>query len=92
MAEEELVTEPLFHALYTEDELVRLRGELVGAIPQREKLEFLRLMVPASNHEDRVKLLSDLERQLPEPAFAAVVSALRGPLADAEHARLTAAV
>ena len=92
MAEEELVIEALFHALYTDAELLELRNALVNAIPQREKLEFLRLMVPASNHEDRVALISDLKRQLPEPAFQGITAALRGPLSDADHARLMAAL
>ncbi len=92
MAEEELVIEPLFHELYTQDELGALRDALVDAIPPREWLEFLRLMVPASNHEERVALVSELERQLPEAAFRGVAAALRGPLGEAEHARLFAAL
>src|SRR5262249_18415552 len=92
MAEEELVIEPLFHALYTDSELEELRSALVNAVPQREKLEFLRLMVPASNHEERVALLAGLKSQLPEPAFQGITATLRGPLGDGDYARLMAAL
>jgi hypothetical protein len=89
MAEEELVILPLLHALYSDRELAALQTELVAAIPPREKLEFFRLMVPASNHEQRLVQLSGLQANLPPPAFQGMLDALREVLPEGEvHALL----
>jgi hypothetical protein len=92
MAEEELVTLPFFHALYTDAELVEIQSALVADIPPPERVAFLCLMVPASNHEDRVALLGGLKAQLPPPAFAGLVEALRTALPEPELARAVAAI
>jgi hypothetical protein len=92
MAEEELVTLPLFHALYGDAELVEIQSALVADIPPPERVAFLCLMVPASNHEDRVALLGGLKAQLPPPAFAGLVAALRPALPEPELERVVAAI
>lgn len=92
MAEEELVTLPLFHALYSDAELTALQGKLVDAIPPREKLEFLRLMLPASNHEARVAQLTGLKATLPDAVFRAVVAVLPEVLPDNDVRALVAAI
>jgi len=92
MAEEELVILPLFHALYSDEELAAIQGKLVSEIPPREKLEFFRLMLPASNHEQRVVQLSGLKRSLPEPAFQAMVRALHEVMPENDVRALLAAI
>jgi hypothetical protein len=92
MAEEELVALPLFHALYTEYELNELQATLVRDIPPRERSEFFRLIILASNHETRVTMLTRARAEMPAPGFAAFAESLRGELSDAEHGRLLAAL
>lgn len=92
MAEEELVILPMFHALYTDEELGAIQLKLVAEIPPREKLEFLRLMLPASNHEQRVDQLAGLKRTLPAPAFATLVSALHEVMPENDIRVLLAAI
>lgn len=92
MAEEELVTLPLFHALFTDDELNALQAKLVQSIEPRERAEFFRLIVLASSHEIRVALLTRLRAELPQAAFGALRDSLRGALSDAEYARILAAL
>jgi hemerythrin-like domain-containing protein len=92
MAEEELVILPLFHALYTDDELTAIQTKLVSEIPPREKLEFFRLMLPASNHEQRVIQLAGLKKSLPEPVFQSMVRALYEVLPENDVTTLLAAI
>lgn len=92
MAEEELVTLPLFHELYTDPELETLQATLVASIPAKERNEFFELMISSSNHETRVALLRRLQRELPAPAFAALTDPLWSTLSEAEHAALRAAL
>ena len=61
----------------------------MAEIPPRERFEFLRLMVPASNHEQRVALLSGLRSGMPGPAFDGLLVALQPELPARELAALT---
>jgi hypothetical protein len=88
MAEEELVTLPLFHELYTDRELETLQTALIESTPPRERGECFRLIIAASDHETRVELLARVRSELPAPAFAALRDSLRGPLSAADYARL----
>jgi len=92
MAEEELVILPLLHALYTDEELAAIQTKLVSEIPPREKLEFLRLMLPASNHEQRVLQLAGLKQSLPEPVFESMVRALYEVMPENDVTALLAAI
>jgi hypothetical protein len=71
---------------------VEIQSALVADIPPPERVAFLCLMVPASNHEDRVALLGGLKAQLPPPAFAGLVAALRPALPEPELERVVAAI
>jgi hypothetical protein len=92
MAEEELVSLPLFHELYGDAELVAIQERLVAEIPPEERLAFMRLMIPASNHEERLAQLGGLKAAVPPPAFAALLDALQPTLPEGDFARLRAAL
>ena len=92
MAEEELVTLPLFHELYTDEELEALQATLVASIPPQERSELFELIVSSSNHETRVALLRRLRGELPAPAFATLTDSLWSLLPEGEYARLRAAL
>jgi hypothetical protein len=92
MAEEELVTLPLFHLLYSEEELDALQTELVRSIPPRARSDFFRLIILASSHPTRVTMLTRVRAELPAPAFSAMTESLRGDLAERDYLELMAAL
>ncbi len=92
MDEEELVTLPLFHELYADQELAALQTALVASIPPKERGELFELMVLSSNHEARVALLRRLKSELPAPTFAKLTDSLWSILSEAERDRLHAAL
>jgi len=92
MAEEELVTLPLLHELYTDTELAAIQVALVAGIPLAEKMEFFRLMLPASNHEQRVAQLAGLKASMPPPAFDTLAGALPEILPENDVRALLAAI
>jgi len=77
--------------LFTDAELDSLEARLVASIPPGEMMQFLRWMIPALHHGERIELLQGM-RNAPPPVFQAVMGVARTHLKAREYERLEAAV
>jgi hypothetical protein len=73
MAEEELVTLPLLHRLFTDQELMAMEARIVAAIPPERMMVFLQVMLPAMNPAERFGFLSFARGSAPPEAFNAMI-------------------
>ena len=89
MAFEEREHNRLLWMAYSDAEIHRIHGELVGSIPPAQMMETLRWMVPYSNAQQRTELLGGLLDAAPPGAFNAVMSMLQGTLRSQDMDKLT---
>jgi hypothetical protein len=89
---EETAVNRAMWATFTDQELIDLRGRLQASIPLPRFIEWLEILLPAINVEERTAMLRGIKTSAPEPAFLAVTalaSRVLGPTAwDAVRERL----
>lgn len=83
MVEEETETLSLLHQLFGDAELRAIEQRIVSSIDPDTMMAFLRLMIPAMNHGERVEMLGGMKAAMPAPVFAAVCEANVKPYLDA---------
>jgi hypothetical protein len=92
MQEEETVVMPALWAHFSDAELGELRGRIQGSIPPARFLEWMELMLPAINLEERTGMLGGMKANAPPPVFeaaSAVAARVLGTAAwDVLRARL----
>ncbi|MFZ5446486.1 MAG: hemerythrin domain-containing protein [Myxococcota bacterium] len=83
---------PALHETHTDDELHAMHRAIVSSIPADELALFLRWMVPALSHGERVELLTGL-RAAPSPEpFHGALALARAHLAPRDFAKLCEAL
>lgn len=88
MLHEETVVWPALCAHFTDAELKAIEMEIIAALSPGEVIGFMRLMMPAMSHPERVALLGGMKADAPAEAFDAVIEAVRPDLDSAAWARL----
>lgn len=75
------------HEAFTDEELHGMEGRIVAAIPPPKMASYLKLMIPAMNHRERVEFIGRMKAGMPEPVFAGILSgAIEPSLSEAEFA------
>jgi hypothetical protein len=75
------------HGAFTDEELHGMEGRIVGAIPPPKMAAYLKLMIPAMNHRERVEFIGRMKSAMPEPVFSGVLSeAIKPSLTPEEFA------
>jgi hypothetical protein len=69
MAEEEGAFSDALFAAYTDRDLMAIEGELVASIPPAKLGEFMAIMLPAMNLDERFELLAGMRAGAPAEAF-----------------------
>ncbi|WP_421693647.1 hypothetical protein [Aestuariivirga sp.] len=62
------------HEAFTDQELMAIESRIVAAAPPQKLAAVMMLMAPALNHEERVELLSKLQKAMPGPAFEGLLA------------------
>lgn len=92
MADEEtLLTESLW-MLFSDEEILAIEHRLVSSLTPEENQFYLRLMLPALNHPERVELLQSMRQGAPEAVFSAALESAQALLNERDWARLVAAL
>ena len=73
MRHEETAMLDAFWAHFTDEELMALRGRVQGSIPPPRFGEWLEIMLPAMNLDERAAMLGGMKKAAPPPAFASAV-------------------
>jgi hypothetical protein len=76
----------------TDDELAALRGRLQGSIPPPRFAEWLEIMLPAMNLDERAGMLGGMKAGAPPPAFRAAVDVAKRVLGQSAWSALAARV
>ncbi len=71
MQHEETVVLPALWARYSDDELAAVRGRVQGSIPPARFMEWMELMLPALNLDERAGMLGGMKAAAPPPVFEA---------------------
>ncbi|MCX5481385.1 hypothetical protein OSH08_20460 [Kaistia geumhonensis] len=91
MVEEETETLALLHGLFGDDELRAIENRIIASIDAETMMGFLRLMVPAMNHGERLELVGGMRAGMPAAVFEGVFNGVVRPsLDEAEFRRLAA--
>jgi len=91
MVEEETETLALLHSLFSDDELRAIEHRIIASIDAETMMGFLRLMVPAMNHAERMEMLGGMRAGMPAAVFEGVLGGVVRPsLGEAEFSRLAA--
>jgi len=91
MYEEETANNSRLWAAFSDEELAAIEGGIIASIEPETVMEYLRLMVPASNPDERFVLLNGIRLHAPADAFAAIMEhAVKATLAAADYAAVTA--
>lgn len=88
MACEEVDNNAVLWALYTDEEILQIEHALVAAIPPEAKRSFMRWMLPAVSHDERMLMLGGMRREMPAEAFDGLLAGVRGMLSGREWRRL----
>lgn len=90
MHEEETIANPLLQSLFTDHELEGIEMQIIADLPPERAIAYMRLMIPASNPDERASLLGGIKASAPPEAFNAVIDmAARPTLSDPEFADLS---
>jgi hypothetical protein len=74
MRHEETVMHEAFWASCTDDEIHALRGRIQGSMPPARFGEWLEIIFPAINLDERAGMLGGMKMSAPEPAFRAAAA------------------
>jgi hypothetical protein len=90
MNEEETVTQPLLHALFTDAEIADIEHRLVASIPPAKMMGYMKIMIPAMDPTQRAEFLAGMRAAAPVEAFQAVIAhAARPTLSNDDWADLS---
>lgn len=78
---------PTMHRLFSDDELRGIEGRIVAAIPPALMMGFLRLIIPAINHQERLAMLAGLKADVPPEVFSAILNDAVKPSLGADEYR-----
>jgi hypothetical protein len=92
MAVEETDHNAVLWSTHTDEELVALEQAIVASIAPPLRTAYMRWIVPAIPHADRVSLLSALRENAPAEAFDATLAMLMPYLGQRDWAKLMAAL
>jgi iron-sulfur cluster repair protein YtfE (RIC family) len=84
MAHEELVTMPLLHSLFSDQELIEIEGRIIASHTPEETMAVMQILLPAMNRSERVGFLSMARQAAPPEAFDAVINFAAKPTLDRE--------
>ncbi len=87
MAEEELVTLPLLHQLFSDEELIAIEGAIVASLPADEMVAFLQLAVPAMNGTERLGFMAFVRGGAPAEVFEKLMTNAIRPALNADDYR-----
>jgi len=87
---EERIVMPTLAAVMTPLEVLELHESIIGSIPPAEMSEFLTIMIPGMNVDDRTELLGGLRAGAPAEVFAGVWGLTNAILAPADVAAVAA--
>jgi hypothetical protein len=87
---EETVVNGALWKHFTDGELMALRGRLQASISPARFAQWLEIMLPAINFDERAALLRDIKASAPEPAFAAAAAVAARVLGSSGWAALRA--
>lgn len=85
MNEEETYLLQTLQGAFTDEELHAIEGRIIAALPPEKFMAYVRLMMPALSHPERVDLLSKMQKVMPDPVFRAVLADAVKPSLDAEE-------
>jgi hypothetical protein len=92
MHEEETVTMPLLHSLFSDAELMTIEGAIVASIPPTETMTIMGDMIPAMHRTERKQFLSFVQAGAPPEVFAMLLEGAAKPnLSAADWSDLTQA-
>lgn len=80
MAEEETALLAALQQSFTDAELIDIEHRIVAAIPPHKMAAYLRLMMPAINHPERVGFAGKLQAAMPAAAFEDVMDNVVKPV------------
>jgi len=89
---EETANNAVLWAHYADDELAAIEHALVASIPPDKMASFLRWMIPALNHAERVTLLRGIAQGAPAEVVEGVLGIARARLSARDWARLESAL
>lgn len=90
MNEEETVTQPLLHALFTDAEIAEIEARLIASVPPEKMMGYMRIMIPAMDATQRAAFLAGMRAAAPAEAFKAVLAhAARPTLSNDDWADLS---
>jgi hypothetical protein len=73
MRHEETAMQDAFSKHFTDDELIALRARVQGSIPPPRFGEWLEIMLPAMNLDERAAMLGGMKKAAPPPAFHSAI-------------------
>lgn len=79
MEREEAEANPALWQHMTDADLVDIHGALVGSIPPPRFVDWMRLYLPAIDPAERIKVLSGLRANAPEPVFLHILEMAAKP-------------
>jgi hypothetical protein len=93
MHEEETELLGHMHALFNDDELREIEGDIIAKIAPASMMGFLRSIIPALSHPERVGMLSQMKQAMPPEVFAGILtSAAQSELSGTEFNALSKAL
>lgn len=84
MHEEETVANPMLQAMFTDHELEAIEMDIISSLPPEKVIAYMRLMIPASNPDERASLLGGVKASAPPEAFNAVMDLAARPTLSAK--------
>ena len=88
MSQEEDVVMPILQEAKTDEELLEISANLRGAIAPPRMAEFLTIMLPAMNLQERTQMLGGMKQFAPPEAFAGVCGLAESLLAAEDWSAL----
>lgn len=92
MLEEEQVTQVLMWTHFTDEEMLDIHHQIIQHIPPAKMLAWMKYILPALNHEERLGLLKGLQAGAPAPFFEQVMSVAEAVLPSKAFEKLDGAL
>jgi hypothetical protein len=90
MHEEETIANPLLQSLFTDAELEAIEMNIIATLTPEKAIAYMRLMIPASNPDERASLLGGMKASVPAEVFSTVIElAARPTLSAADFTELS---
>jgi hypothetical protein len=87
-SEEERITQPLLWQYFTDEELASHRTKIMSNLPPQTLLIWLRFIVPAQSHKERVGLLTGLKKMASVTFFNEALQVIKQTLSEKDFDRL----